>query len=224
MDRLDVFNNVLRHGLVPCFYHVDADTCLEALRIGYENGLRSLEFTNRGVGAYRIFSVMRRYSTQHCPGLALGAGTIGDPATAALYIQEGADFIVSPSLNLSIAPVCHRSRVAWIPGCQTVTEITSAEEAGAELIKLFPASAGGPGFLKAVQGPLPKTKFLVTGDVTIKRDNLEEWFNAGATAVGLCSQLFKKDWLNARSFLDLGGLIKEVVDTIHQIKNRAKHV
>ncbi len=155
MDRLDVFNNILRDGLVPCFYHVDEGTCLEALRIGYENGLRALEFTNRGVGAYRIFSVMRHYSTQHCPDLALGAGTIGD---------------------------------------------------------------------KAVHGPLPKTKFLVAGDVTTKRDNLEKWFTAGATAVGLCSQLFKKDWLNTRSFLDLGGLIKEVVDTIHQIKNPAKHV
>ncbi len=224
MERLDVYYTIGRQGLMPCFYHADAGICLEAVRVSYENGLRVLEFSNRGAGAYHLFASLRQYATKYCPGLALGAGTIGDAATAALYIQEGADFIVSPSLNLGMAPVCHRNRVAWIPGCQTVSEITSAEEAGAELIKLFPAGAGGPAFLKAVLGPLPKTKILVAGDVSAKKENLETWFDAGAMAVGLCSQLFRKDWLSTGAFDELGSMMKKVIDTIHEIRTPTAHV
>jgi 2-dehydro-3-deoxyphosphogluconate aldolase / (4S)-4-hydroxy-2-oxoglutarate aldolase len=138
----------------------------------------------------------------------LGAGTVLDPETARIAILEGATYVVSPSLNLDTVRLCHRYRVACMPGVMTVTEVVAALESGAEIIKVFPGELAGPGFLKSVRGPLPQACLMPTGGVSV--DNVAEWIAAGAVAVGAGSQLtagaktgdYEKITRTARQFVD----------------------
>jgi len=131
----------------------------------------------------------------------MGVGSVVDQGTASLYIQLGANFIVSPVFNPEMAKVCNRRKILWIPGCGSVSEVNNAEELGAEFIKIFPGlSVGGPDFIKALKGPCPWSNLMPTGGVEPTVDNLRQWFESGATCVGIGSNLIikeliqKKDW------------------------------
>ena len=107
----------------------------------------------------------------------MGVGSVVDAGTASLYIQLGANFIVSPILNPEMAKVCNRRKVLWVPGCGSVSEISYAEELGAEIVKIFPGSSvGGPDFVRAIKGPCPWTSMMPTGGVEPTVENLREWF------------------------------------------------
>ena len=141
-------------GMVPVFYHPDPEICKQVAKACYEGGARTFEFTNRGDFAHEVFTELHTWARHACPELILGAGSVVDPATTALYLQLGANFIVSPILNVEMARVCNRRKVLWIPGCGSLSEISYAEELGAEIVKIFPgASVGGPAFVKAIKGP-----------------------------------------------------------------------
>ena len=143
--RIDVIQSMERTGVIPIFYHKDPDICRNVLKSCFEGGLRIFEFTNRGDFAHEIFSDLNKWAEKETPGMIMGVGSVVDPATAALYIQTGASFVVSPLLNPEMARVCNRRKILWIPGCGSVSEISNAEELGAEIIKIFPAPAvGGP--------------------------------------------------------------------------------
>ena len=179
--------------MVPVFYHSDAEVAKQVLKACYEGGVRAFEFTNRGDFAQLVFKELAFYVREALPGMILGAGSIPDPATAALYIQLGADFIVSPGFNPEVAKVCNRRLIPYVPGCGTVTEVGMAQEAGCDLCKVFPGDVLGPAFVKSILAPMPWSRLMVTGGVKPEKANLEAWFKAGVSCVGMGSQLFPKD-------------------------------
>jgi len=217
ISRLALYQTIRQVPLVPVFYHPDDEICLGVLSACYRAGVRAFEFTNRGDFAHERFAHLSRICAHEFPDLALGAGTILDGPTAALYLQLGADFIVGPTFNEEIARVCNRRKVAYMPGCATLTEITTAHEWGVEVVKVFPGEVLGPNFVKSLKGPLPFATAMVTGGVEPNRESLSKWFTAGAIAVGMGSQLFPKDVLANRAFNKIEETVSEVIRIIAEL-------
>lgn len=192
-DKLSVLGKIGSTGMVPVFYHKDAETAKKVLKACYEGGVRAFEFTNRGDFAHEVFAELVKFASVECPEMAVGAGSIVDPSTAALYIQLGACFIVGPMFNPEIARVCNRRMVPYSPGCGTVTEVGNAQEAGCDLCKAFPGDVLGPAFVKALIAPMPWSKIMVTGGVEPSEENVGAWIKAGAFCVGMGSKLFPAD-------------------------------
>ena len=213
--RLEVVRIMQETGMVPLFYHSDIEIGKKVLKACYDGGARLLEFTARGDFAFEVFSALNKYAIKELPGMIMGVGSITDAAAASMYMQMGASFVVTPSLREDIAIVCNRRKVLWSPGCGSLTEINRAEELGCELIKLFPGSTYGPGFVKAIKGPQPWTSVMPTGGVSTEETNLRAWFDAGVTCVGMGSKLISKDILEQKDF---EGLQKKVMDTLKLIE------
>jgi 2-dehydro-3-deoxyphosphogluconate aldolase/(4S)-4-hydroxy-2-oxoglutarate aldolase len=214
--RIDVIIRLLGTGLVPIFYHKDPDICRNVINSCFEGGVKIVEFTNRGDFAHELFGDLNKWAEKELPGLVMGTGSVIEPSTAATYIQAGACFIVSPVLNPEMGKICNRRKILWIPGCGTLSEISQAEELGAEIIKIFPGlSTGGPDFIKAVKGPCPWTSLMPTGGVEPTFENLKEWFEAGATCVGIGSNLITKEIIQKK---DWKGLTKRVAETAKMVK------
>ncbi|WP_167612040.1 bifunctional 4-hydroxy-2-oxoglutarate aldolase/2-dehydro-3-deoxy-phosphogluconate aldolase [Maribellus sediminis] len=200
-SRIDVALTMKETGMVPVFYHADAEVCKNVVKACYDGGVRLFEFTNRGDFAIEVFTEVTKWAAKECPEMIMGVGSIIDEATAALYIANGANFIVSPLIDEGTAKVCNKRKIAWSPGCGSVTEIGRAHELGAEVVKIFPGSqVGGPGFVKAVKGPMPWASIMPTGGVSPDEANLKLWFDAGVTCVGMGSQLFPKDVLTEKNY------------------------
>jgi 2-dehydro-3-deoxyphosphogluconate aldolase / (4S)-4-hydroxy-2-oxoglutarate aldolase len=194
--RIEVALKMKETGMIPVFYNADAEVCKRVVKACYDGGVRLFEFTNRGDFATLLFAELNKWAQQECPEMIMGVGSVIDEGTAAMYIALGANFIVSPLVDEATARVCNKRKIAWSPGCGTVTEIGRAHELGAEVIKIFPGSeVGGPGFVKAVKGPMPWTSIMPTGGVSPTEENLKEWFEAGVTCVGMGSKLFPKEVL-----------------------------
>ena len=206
-------------GMVPLFYHPDVELGKKVLKACYDGGARLMEFTARGDFAYEVFSELNKFAIKELPGMMMGIGSITDAAAASLYMQMGANFVVTPSLREDIAIVCNRRKVLWSPGCGSLTEINRAEELGCEIVKLFPGSVYGPEFVKAIKGPQPWTKVMPTGGVTTEESNLKAWFNAGVTCVGMGSQLISKEILDTQDFGNLKKAVKKVMDVMVMIRN-----
>ena len=177
--------------MVPVFYHKNAEVCKNVVKACYDGGVRVFEFTNRGDFATLVFAELNRWTIENCPEMIMGVGSVIDEGTAAMYLALGANFIISPVIDEGTARVCNKRKVAWSPGCGSVTEINRAHELGAEVVKIFPGTqVGGPDFVKAVKGPMPWASVMPTGGVTPDENNLKAWFQAGVTCVGMGSQLF----------------------------------
>jgi 2-dehydro-3-deoxyphosphogluconate aldolase/(4S)-4-hydroxy-2-oxoglutarate aldolase len=220
MDRLTVHQTVIDQGVVPLAYIADADVAKHIVDALYAGGMRSFEYTNRGVGAHKVFDVLAEHCRANYPDLALGVGSVVDTGTAALYIALGADFIVSPMLVEALASLCNRRKVGWMPGCFTPAEIGRAEELGAEIVKLFPGNAVAPGFIKSVLAPSPRTRIMVTGGVKPEADNLSRWFGEGAVAVGMGSALLRKDLIAAQDYAGVQQLTEKVIKMVNIAKQR----
>lgn len=191
--RIEAAKAMKDTGIVPVFYHKDLEVCKQVIKACYDGGARVFEFTNRGDYAHEVFSELNKYVNSGLEGMILGVGSVLDAGTTSLYLQVGANFIVSPIINSEMAKTCNRRKVAWMPGCGSVTEISYAEELGAEVVKIFPGSkVGGPAFVKAVKGPLPWSSIMPTGGVSPTEESLKEWFAAGVHCVGIGSKLFVK--------------------------------
>jgi len=199
-SRLRVLNTMIETGMVPVFYNKDVEVASKILGALVDAGVRCLEFVNRGDQAHLVFGeLIRRFGDDS--NVILGAGSVVDPVTAGQYIQLGANFIVGPVLNPEVARICNRRKVAYSPGCATLSEISAAEELGVEIVKIFPGSQiGGPGFVKAVRGPMPWTYLMPTGGVAPTEENLRGWFEAGVVCVGMGSNLVRKDWVAEANF------------------------
>ena len=190
-SKLEVLSTFKQTGMVPVFYNADIEVTKQVVKACYEGGVRAFEFTNRGDFAHEVFGELSRWVAQECPDMVLGAGSIVDAPTAALYIQLGANFIVGPMFNPDVAKVCNRRAVAYTPGCGSITEIGFAQEAGCDLVKIFPAGeVGGPTFVKNLLAPMPWSMIMATGAVEPIEENLSAWFKAGVTVVGMGSKLF----------------------------------
>ncbi len=219
MDRIKVALLMEAQGLVPLFFHSDIEIGKQVLKACYHGGSRLLEFTNRGIFAHEIFSALSKYARANLPGMVLGVGSVTDAATAALYMQCGASFVVTPALREDIAICCNRRKVLWSPGCGSLTEICRAEELGCEIVKLFPGSIYGPKFIKSIRGPQPWTKVMPTGGVAPTEENLKAWFDAGVTCVGMGSKLIAKDLVRDQKFEELSELVATTLDLIQRIRN-----
>jgi 2-dehydro-3-deoxyphosphogluconate aldolase/(4S)-4-hydroxy-2-oxoglutarate aldolase len=194
--KIDTIGIIRSTGIVPVFYNKDLELTKKVLKACYDGGIRAFEFTNRGDGAHIVFRDLVPFVRAECPEMAIVAGTILDAPTAALYIQLGADFLVSPCMVEEVATLANRRGIPYSPGCGTVTEIVHAQELGCDLVKVFPAgTVGGPAFVKNVLAPLPWAMIMCTGAVEPTEENLKAWAKSGATAVGMGSKLFPKDVL-----------------------------
>lgn len=196
-DKMAVLEKMRATGMVPVFYSSDPEVAKNVLKACYDGGVRAFEFTNRGDFAHEVFAQLVKYAARECPEMAVGAGSVVDPATAALYIQMGACFIVGPMFNPEIARVCNRRMIPYSPGCATATEVGNAQEAGCDLCKAFPGDVLGPAFVKSLMAPMPWSRIMVTGGVEPSEENLRAWMKAGAFCVGMGSKLFPADKVKA---------------------------
>jgi len=217
--RIEVAIEMKNSGIIPVFYHKDLEVCKKIITACYEAGNRVFEFTNRGDYAHETFGELNKYVTANLPGMILGVGSVIDAGTASLYLQLGSNFIVSPILNPEMAKVCNRRKVAWAPGCGSLTEISYAEELGAEVVKIFPGSeVGGPSFVKAIKGPFPWTSIMPTGGVSPTRENLTEWFEAGVHCVGIGSKIFTKKSDGTYDYDEVTKVLKNAISIVQDLR------
>ncbi len=219
-SRIEVATVMRETGMVPLFYHPDIELGKNVLKACYDGGARLMEFTARGDFAFEVFSELNKFTIKELPGMIMGAGSITDAGAASLFIQMGANFILTPSLREDIALVCNRRKVLWSPGCGSLTEINKAEELGCEIVKLFPVSTYGPGFVKAIKGPQPWTSIMPTGGVSTEESNLKAWFNAGVTCVGMGSKLISKEILANNDFETLKNDVQRALKNIKNIRTQ----
>ena len=217
--RLDVLNKMIELGLVPVFYHGDAEVAKQIVAACSKGGAKVVEFTNRGDFAYQVFTELARHFAKAEPDVILGAGSVSDPGTAALYINSGANFVVGPILNAEVAKICNRRKIAYSPGCGTASEISQAEELGVEIVKVFPGNTvGGPEFVSAVLGPHPWTSIMPTGGVDATRESIQAWFKAGVVSVGIGSKLITKELLAKKDYDGIAAQVAQVLAWIREAR------
>lgn len=217
--RIEVAQKMNETGMVPVFYNADPEVCKKVVKACYDGGVRVFEFTNRGDFATLVFAELNKWAANECPEMIMGVGSVIDEGTAAMYIALGANFIVSPLIDEASAWVCNKRKIAWSPGCGSVTEIGRAHELGAEIVKIFPGSqVGGPGFVKAVKGPMPWTSIMPTGGVAPDEENLKSWFEAGVACVGMGSKLFPKEVLEEENYTAITKKCEEALEIIKKYK------
>ena len=212
----EVLGRMLEGGIIPIFYQKDVEIAKKTVEACVEGGARIVEFTNRGDFAYQVFTELSKWCNENLPQITLGVGSVVDPATAALYINAGANFVVSPILNPEVAKLCNRRHVVQCPGCGTVSEISQAEELGADFVKIFPAGEmGGPEFLKSMLGPCPWAQIIPTGGVEPTWESISAWIRAGAVCLGMGSKLISKDLVAAK---DYAGIQRNVEECLWLVK------
>jgi 2-dehydro-3-deoxyphosphogluconate aldolase/(4S)-4-hydroxy-2-oxoglutarate aldolase len=200
MHSIDkVTQHILASKLIPLFYEEDVDVVVNVVKALYEGGIRTIEFTNRGIRALDNFKALVALKND-MPNLYLGIGTIKNEEEAKNYIDAGADFLISPVFDASVADIAYLHKVLWIPGCMTPTEIHNAQLAGCNLVKLFPGNVLGPGFIEAIRPLFRDVNFLVTGGVDATEESITGWLKAGAAGVGLGSKLITKELLNKKQY------------------------
>lgn len=200
-DKITTFSKIAETRMVPVFYHGDIAIAQKVIKACYDGGVRVFEFTNRGDFAHEVFSNIIKFASVECPEMIIGIGSIVDSATASIYLQLGANFVVGPLFNPEIAKVCNRRSIPYIPGCGSVSEVGFAQEMGCDLCKIFPGDVYGVNFVKGLMAPMPWSKLMITGGVEPTKENLTNWIRAGAFCVGMGSKLFpknkimEKDWI-----------------------------
>jgi len=219
-NRQQITEHILRQGILPLYFHADEAVSTEVLRAIYRAGIRAVEYTNRGETAFRNFRTLITIRNQEMPDMWLGVGTIKQLKEAEQYVAAGADFLVSPGYLPEVAGFAIGHDLLYAPGCMTPTEIMAAENQGLQLIKLFPGSLLGPEFVSSIRDIFPKLWFMPTGGVDTTKENLERWFKAGVSAVGMGSKLISKKLMEQRDYATIEKLTREVLQIIHDIKNQ----
>jgi 2-dehydro-3-deoxyphosphogluconate aldolase/(4S)-4-hydroxy-2-oxoglutarate aldolase len=213
-----IVDTMKRTGVVPLFTHDNAEEAQQVIEAAYRGGVRVFEFTNRKKNSYDVFVHILKQRSNY-PDLMIGIGTIMDGATTKKFIDAGADFIISPILKLEMAEVCRAHNKLWMPGCATLTEIVTAKENGAEVIKVFPGSVLGPGFVSSIMPVVPDLQLMITGGVEPNEKNLSAWFKAGAMCVGMGSQLFTKEIIAEKNWTLLEKNVTEALDIVKKLRS-----
>jgi 2-dehydro-3-deoxyphosphogluconate aldolase / (4S)-4-hydroxy-2-oxoglutarate aldolase len=217
-DRLTVLRAILDSGAVPTFSAPDPDTAFDMVAGCAAGGATVVEFLNRGDFAYDTFTVLSRRVAAELPDVLLGAGTIIDAPTAALFIAAGARFIVGQSYSEEVARLCNRRRVVYIPGCGTATEIAAAEELGCEIVKLFPAAAyDGPAFVRNFLAPSPGSRVIPT-NVLATEEATRAWIEAGAAALGVGGHLYPADVIAGRDRAEIAARTRRFLGWIRDAR------
>lgn len=213
MSRHEDLQRVLNTGMVAIIRATSGDQLVSVARALYEGGIDVIEVTFTVSNAVEVLSAVRKDLGKK---ILLGAGTVLDPETARTAILAGAEFLVSPVVNLDVIKLATRYDKLIMPGAYTPTEILTAWEAGADVIKVFPAEIGGPPYLKAIKGPLPQVRLMPTGGVNLS--TLESFIKAGACAVGLGSSLVEKDAVEQGNMTRIRDLAQQYVTLLKKIR------
>ncbi len=216
--RLHVYQTLQNSGFMPLFYHPDPEVAFQAVAACHRGGAQVVEFTNRGPFAHEVFASLIKRVRRELPDLLLGIGSLQDAGTTALFLQMGADFVITPLLREDVIQTCHRRKVAVVPGVSTPSEIGRAEELGVEIVKIAPGEVLGPAFLKAHLAPCPWTKSMISGGVSPEEENLRSWFEAGATCVGMGSKLISKEVLEQQDWTGLEEKVRGVVGILEKVR------
>lgn len=185
LKKHQTIEKIINTGIVAV---VRSESIEEGVRISkacVEGGIPAIEVTYTVPGATDVIKALKKEFSED--ELIVGAGTVLDAATARIAILAGAEYIVSPGFDEDTAKLCNLYQIPYMPGCMTITEMMRAMELGSDIIKLFPGSAFGPSFVKAVKAPLPQVNIMPTGGVSL--DNIDEWFKNGVVAVGAGGKL-----------------------------------
>jgi 2-dehydro-3-deoxyphosphogluconate aldolase/(4S)-4-hydroxy-2-oxoglutarate aldolase len=221
MDKkAQILKLVPEQGVLPLFFHKDAEVSVEVMRALYKGGIRALEYTNRGESAFVNFKRMKEVRDSEMPDMMLGIGTIKNGQQARDFIEAGADYIISPGFVKEAADEANKAGLLYVPGCMTPTEIIVAEQYGCQFIKLFPGNILGPDFMSAIKELFPNLIFMPTGGVDLDKENISGWFKAGVKAVGMGSKLISKSLLEEKNYSKIAELTKEVVGIINSINHK----
>ncbi|WP_421738172.1 bifunctional 4-hydroxy-2-oxoglutarate aldolase/2-dehydro-3-deoxy-phosphogluconate aldolase [Caulobacter sp.] len=221
-DRMAVLTAMMDQGVIPVFYHPDAEVCKKVIQACADGGAPCIEFTNRGDFASHVFYEVTKHFATADERVIMGVGSIVDAPTAGIYIANGAKFVVGPILNADVAKVCNRRKIPYSPGCGSASEISYAEELGCEIVKVFPGSSvGGPDFVKAVLGPMPWTRIMPTGGVDPDEASVKKWFGAGIVAAGMGSKLITQELLDAGDYAGITAKVRETVELIKKVRGKA---
>jgi 2-dehydro-3-deoxyphosphogluconate aldolase / (4S)-4-hydroxy-2-oxoglutarate aldolase len=183
MNKYSTVNALTNTKVVAVIRGKDANEATELSKAAVEGGIKAIELTYTTPQIEDTFRALKELD------VLLGAGSVLDSETARHAILNGAKFIVSSHFVEDVAKLCNRYGIPYMPGCMSIREMASALELGCDILKLFPAGHFDPSFIKAVNGPLPNVKIMPTGGINL--DNMEEWINAGAVAIGIGSDLNK---------------------------------
>jgi len=196
MEKRDVFNRMIAEGLIPVIRVSSAKEAIDVADAIKEGGVTLIEITMSVQGA---IDVIKDLTKKYKDEIVMGAGTVLDPETGRAALLAGAQFIVSPTLNLDLIQLAHRYSTVVIPGAMTPTEILTAWNAGADMVKVFPAAQlGGPEYIKALRGPLPQILLVPTGGVNLQ--NAGAFIKAGCVALGAGGELVDKKALKEKKF------------------------
>ena len=209
---------IITQGILPLYFHPDPDICVNVLRTLYANGIRTIEFTNRGIEALTNFKILLTERNQTMPDMLLGIGTIKNLTDAKAFVEAGADYIISPGFSAEVASYVHQNKMLYIPGTASATEVMAAESAGCNFVKIFPGNILGPAFMHGIKEIFPDIYFMPTGGVDIDTDNIKSWFDAGVKAVGLGSKLISKSIMEREDYTTLAELTRKALSIVNTIR------
>ena len=215
----NIISIIKEQGVIPLFYHDDAEVSIEIVQALYIAGIRVVEYTNRGSKAIDNFKALLKIRDKQWPELILTAGTVKTVEAAQQFIDAGADFIICPGVIPAVAETVQEAGLLWVPGCMTSTEIIIAEQQGATLVKLFPGNLLGPSYVTAIREIFPALMFMPTGGVDVNEENINAWFNAGVVAVGLGSKVISKSLMQKKDYTAIGGLASKALALVKKIKS-----
>jgi len=213
VDKSQILKTILDCGVVAIVRFERAEQLVQVAQAIRAGGVNVIEFTMTTPNALKV---IEESAQEFGEEVLLGAGTVLDPETARAAILAGAQFIVSPTLNPRTIEVCHRYSKVVVPGTLTPTEILTAWEWGADLIKVFPADFGGPAYIKAVLAPLPQVKLVPTGGVSL--ENTADFIKAGAVAVAVGSNLVNKKAVAEGNFPLLTKLAQQFIAVVKEAR------
>ena len=208
MKKHEILQRIEKVGIVAVVRAKNTEKAKKIALACMAGGIDSIEITFTVPGAQKVIEDLTR---EFGSKLLVGAGTVLDSETARTAILAGAKYIVSPAFNLETAKLCNRYQIPYMPGCMTITEMITAMEAGADIIKIFPGSAFGPNIIKAIKGPLPQAVLMPTGGVSL--DNVDQWIENGCIAVGVGGNLTKG------SSEDMTNTARQFVQKVKEVKN-----
>jgi 2-dehydro-3-deoxyphosphogluconate aldolase/(4S)-4-hydroxy-2-oxoglutarate aldolase len=218
LNAPEIFKSLGETGLLPLFSQPDKHIALEITRVLHGSGFRALELTHRNANALEVFRHVRSAILAEGLALHLGAGSILNKEDAVTYIEAGAAFIVGPGYVEAVDTACRQRGVPYVPGIFSPSEALAADSAGNRLLKLFPASALGPAYLKALKAPCPRLRIMPTGGVGMDEASIRAWFEAGAICLGAGSELLPKDLIENKDWAALGKRGREALASAARYK------
>lgn len=216
MSREATLKRILEGGVVAVVRAESGESLLQVVRALAEGGVTAAEITFTVPGA---LDVIRQVRQEIGDDIVLGAGTVLDPETARAALLAGAEYIVAPSLNLDVIRLCRRYDKVVMPGAFTPTEVVAAWEAGADVVKIFPADVGGAPYLKALRGPLPQIRLMPTGGVDL--DTAESFLKAGACCLGVGSSLVEPKTVASGDFARIRDLASQYAAIVRRFRGTA---